>query len=491
MKKRKFILLAGVSLVMSGLVACQPADEPVVTVEKYTVKFVDGDKVLHTEEVEKGEKVSEWDPTKTVTDKIFNGWFAEPTLTHEFDFSTAINADTTIFGSFSVFTEDTRTWVVAGSGTSNVLRTSSWGTVVNDEHKMSKKDVANENIFTFTIDLFKGDQFQFMVPEYDEEGTIAWGAQRGGGYLQDAVKDGTTYFSTGGGLGGNNQKTNMTAEVAGNYTFELHTHPAEDMFFDDESDNPNQNYSNLDYITWVRNGDTTQEVAETETTFYIKGEKISEWKDMYNDFTKMTTDEDRKIHTLSVFIKKDDQIMFASRVKDMETLEETAGNEYIKSDNVVEGNEYFEDLGGSNMKFKADGYYTFTYDSEAKECTVTLDEDYVAPEYDYYVNGNFDNDPSWANKVGNEEYKLTPQADNPEVLELKGISLKANEELGIQTTAVGDPETRVTFYNSSYLFPGLEDFSYEKTNIVALKDGKYDLTFNLYSKIIKLTPAVA
>lgn len=489
MKKRLLLALAAIALVPLSITACSNGDEPepdpTPEVETFTVEFVDGETVLNTVEVEKGKTVTEWDPTSKVTDKTFLGWYAEPTLTHEFDFSTAINADTTIFGSFTTFTEDTREWVVAGSGVSKILESSSWGTVVNDEHKMTKKEVTGENVFTFTMDLFAGDQFQFMVPEYDEEGTIAWGAQRGGGYLQEPGEN----FSTGGGIGGNTQKTNITAEIAGNYTFELHTFPANDDYFDDETDNPNQNYSNYDFISWKRNGDTTQVVEERQTSFYIKGKDISDWKDMLNEHTIMIANEDRSVHTLSIYLKEGDEIMFASRVKNMATQEETAGNEYIRGSNVDEASKAYVS-GESNMKTLVSGLYSFTYTVATEVLSITVDEDYIVPEYDYYVNGNFDNDSAWANKVGNEDYKLTKSSEDPFIYTIDGLNLKKTEQLGIQSTILGT-ETFESFYAYTYLAPNTENFVKAESgnNIVCDLDGTYDLEFNTYRMIITITPA--
>lgn len=493
MKKRLLLALAAIALVPLSITACSneadPEPTPEPEKETFTVKFVDGEEVLHTVEVEEGKTVSEWDPSTKVTDKEFYGWYAEPTLTHEFNFTTAITEDTTIFGSFAVFSEDTREWVVAGSGVSKVLETSSRGTVVHDEHKMSKQKVDGQNVFTFTMDLFAGDQFQFMVPVYDEEtGAIAWGAQRGGGYLQEPGEN----FSTGGGLGGNTQKTNITTNVAGNYTFTLYTFPANDLYFDDETDNPNQNYNNQDYITWKRNGDTTQVVEERQTSFYIKGKDISDWKDMLNDYTIMKANEDRSVHTLSIYLKEGDEIMFASRVKNMETQEETAGNDYIKGSNVDEASKVYVS-GESNMTTLVSGLYTFTYKVEEKVLSISVDEEYQIPKYDYYVNGNFDNDPNWANKVGFDAYKLVQDSEDPFIYKISGLNLKVDEELGIQSTALGDASEKVNFFAYTYLRPATTGFvkAENGNNIVCDSEGKYDLEFNTYRMMITLTASQA
>lgn len=497
MKKRIILTLAAMTLVSLGLAACTPStpeEEPPVEEEEktYDVTFVDGETVLHKETVKEGETVDEWDPTTEVTDKTFLGWFGEPTLTHEFDFTTAITKDTTIFGSFTEFTEDTRTWVVAGSGTSSILKSSNWGQVVEEKHKMTKLDKAGENVYQFTMDLFVNDQFQFMVPEYSEDGKIAWGAQRGGGYLQEPTRDGVEYFSAGGGLGGNTQKTNMTTLVAGNYTFELHTFPDGDAFFDDETDNPNQNYSNYDFITWKRNGDTIETQAKVETTYYIKGAQISAWKDMINPYTTMTPNDDRTVHTLSIYLKEGDEVMFASSFKDATTQEVSVGNKFIKANNLDEASKTYLSGDASNMTTLVSGLYEFTFDEPTTTLSVTVDEDYVVPEMDYYVNGNFDNDPSWANKVGHDEYKLVKEGETS-VYKVSGLNLKKGEQLGIQETEKDNSEERTNFYAYTYLMPGTTGFvkAESGSNIVCDADGVYDLSLDTYSMIITLTPSEA
>ena len=199
------MLLAGCEQkdVDSSSTTPEPVSSSVQEEETYTVTFYDQDTVLHTVEVESGKTVEEWDPTSEVTDKTFGGWYIEPSLAHEFDFTVAITKDTNIYGKFTSYVEDTRTWVLAGSGSSSILKSSNWGVVVNEEHKLVKEEVAGENVYAITFDAFVGDQFQFMMPVYNEDDSISWGVQRGGAYVQTLVdEDGTETFSAGGGLGG-------------------------------------------------------------------------------------------------------------------------------------------------------------------------------------------------------------------------------------------------------------------------------------------------
>ena len=140
--------------------------------------------------------------------------------------------------------------------------------------------------------------------------------------------------------------------------------------------------------------------------------------------------------------------------------------------------------------------YNFTYTVETKVLEVEVDKDYVRPAYDIYVNGNFEDDPSWQNKVGNDEYKFVPTAEDPDVLELSSpITLKEGEELGIQLM---DGEDYGPFWSYDRLVhfavPAVEnEYFHGKNgytgNIVCDVAGDYDVTIDLYSEIVKIAPA--
>lgn len=504
------LLLAGCEQkdVDSSSTTPEPVSSSVQEEETFTVTFYDQDTALHTVEVESGKTVEEWDPTSEVTDKTFGGWYIEPSLAHEFDFTVAITKDTNIYGKFTSYVEDTRTWALAGSGSSSILKSSNWGVVVNEEHKLVKEEVAGENVYAITFDAFVGDQFQFMMPVYNEDDSISWGVQRGGAYVQTLVdEDGTETFSAGGGLGGSNYKTNLTTLVAGNYTFRLHTFPQYDRteeggeaVTDGTLEQIQDNYNDYDYIEWTRNGDPIEEQAESITDFFIKGANISEWQNYINDHTLMTANEDRTVYTKDIYLEAGDQVMFASRNQDTATLEYSVGNEYIKAENIAADDpilaEDITSLSGSNMQINTAGLYSFTYTVETKVLEVEVDKDYVRPAYDIYVNGNFEDDPSWQNKVGNDEYKFVPTAEDPDVLELSSpITLKEGEELGIQLM---DGEDYGPFWSYDRLVhfavPAVEnDYFHGKNgytgNIVCDVAGDYDVTIDLYSEIVKIAPA--
>ena len=485
-------LVCGLALT-GGLYSCgetpvdpQPGPGPDdnTPVEQFVVTYYDGDTVIHTENVESGKTAPEWDPSSTVTGKTFLGWYGEPTLTHEYDFTQPVTDDLSIFGSFVSYEKDTREWAIAGSGSTELLMSSNWGKVFEEEHYMKNESTATENIYTITVNLFKEDQFQFTVPVLNEEtGAYSWGHQRGGGYLDEPTRDGVEYFQVGGGLGEDNYTANITALVDGQYKFTLYTYPAGD-FQKDDSPEPYNNRNYYDHIERERVGDSTEQKAETTTDFYLKGEFITNWADLMNDHTKMV--EKDGIYTLeNVYLKAADQFMFASYVTNSDTGVGTAGTEYIRGSNLTEESKALV-TGESNMKVLADGYYDFSYDFETKLLTVTKDETYVLPNGSYYVDGNFGG-RNWAIE---ETLKLVPSSEDSEVLELaEPIEVTAvDQELGIQFYDSTSSSPYLDFFGSSYVASASEAYDLTANNIKFKTIGEYDISFNTYSHIISITP---
>ena len=180
-------------------------------------------------------------------------------------------------------------------------------------------------------------------------------------------------------------------------------------------------------------------------------------------------------------------------IKDLCMKEPYVGTVPLVSGEIAED---ITSLSGSNMQINTAGLYSFTYTVETKVLEVEVDKDYVRPAYDIYVNGNFEDDPSWQNKVGNDEYKFVPTAEDPDVLELSSpITLKEGEELGIQLM---DGEDYGPFWSYDRLVhfavPAVEnDYFHGKNgytgNIVCDVAGDYDVTIDLYSEIVKIAPA--
>ena len=219
------------------------------TKDMVKVSFLDSDgtTVLEEKEVEKGSMVEM--PEITKEGHEFLGWHVTPQLNRPFDFNTAINEDTSVYGAFTKYVEDTRDFYILGNGTSELLSKSEYGKLINDDYKLEKQDSDTENLYTITIDLEAGDEFQFAIDE-------KWGQQRGFGYLDTIEKDGKEYFENAGALGdASTKKANIKVVEPGTYTFTLKTHPGEDYYdtedeYYTEEGKDNFNYNPYDTITW-------------------------------------------------------------------------------------------------------------------------------------------------------------------------------------------------------------------------------------------------
>jgi uncharacterized repeat protein (TIGR02543 family) len=338
--------------------------------DTYTVTFYDADgtTVLNTTEVVAGENLEEYVPEKE--GYTFVGWYATPQMSHKFDFSQQISADTDLFAGFVSYVEDTRTFAVVGSGTSPVLLESNWGAVIGEAQSMTKEAVDGANVYTITLDLEEGDEFQFAIDS-------SWHDQRGYGYLDTISLDGTDYFQNSGSLGeASTKRSNMKCAVAGNYTFTLTTYPGEDEY---ETDNANYSEDNkeafninpYDVITWTYNGASESAGEEKQVDYYIKGAEITGWEDVYSDETKFTkTDE---LYTLTVDLTEGDEFMFTSMVTVGD--QSSVGTEYIRYTNIAEDDteslSYVTGTDSANLVAAKAGTYTFTYDPQTQVLTVS------------------------------------------------------------------------------------------------------------------------
>ncbi len=262
-KKHLTAFLLGMTMMVAslGMTACgdtadtATTDTAVVETESdtdtnvHTVTFYDsdGETVLSTEEVNHGESATYYEPEKD--GYTFVGWFVTPKLSREYDFSGSITSDTELFAGFVSYVEDTRSFAIVGSGESEVLTESNWGAVISDAQTMTKEEVDGANVYTLTVTLAEGDEFQFAADSN-------WSDQRGYGYLETGSLDGVDYLKSAGGLGETSaEKSNIQVQVAGTYTFTLTTYPAEDVYdteneYYTEETKENFNSNPYDTITW-------------------------------------------------------------------------------------------------------------------------------------------------------------------------------------------------------------------------------------------------
>ena len=462
-------------------------DEPETPV--FTVTYYDGTTVLKTEEVEKGGYATYWEP-EAKEGMEFSDWYVDAGLNRVFDFEgESITADRNLYAGYvAVGTDDTRTWAIVGSGQGDILSSSAWGTVITDVHMLEKTE--GENEFTITLDLYEDDQFQFATD-------TSWMNQRGFGYIPLADRtltvDGeeVTPFSGGGGIGETADKqSNIIVEYPGNYTFTLTTYPDED-YYDDNVNNGQVSISNFDTITYEYNGPAA-ELSSTVTEFYIKGQDITQWGDMYNPATQMT--RVGSTYTLTVYLKAGDQVMFTSLNVDRETGESTVGTTYINVTNLDEESASLFTAAGNNMTVNTSGEYTFTYDADSKTLSAALDEDATLVQADYYLDGSFGG-LSWNQSFYDPDYKFA--AAGNDVYTLDGIELAAGDEIVIQSFTQGATEEsgeKLAAYNFRY-YRGTDgafeaaDAGNNNYNIAVVTAGTYNIEFDAYAKIITIVPA--
>lgn len=487
MKKLKWIAMALVLVLgMAAFAACKP-DEPETPV--FTVTYYDGTTVLKTEEVEEGGHATDWEP-EAKEGMEFSDWYVDAGLNRVFDFEgETITADRNLYAGYvAVGTDDTRTWAIVGSGQGDILSSSAWGTVITDVHMLEKTE--GENEFTITLDLYEDDQFQFATD-------TSWMNQRGFGYIPLADRTMTvdgeevTPFSGGGGIGETADKqSNIIVEYPGNYTFTLTTYPDED-YYDDNVNNGQVSISNFDTITYEYNGPAA-ELSSTVTEFYIKGQDITQWGDMYNPATQMT--RVGSTYTLTVYLKAGDQVMFTSLNVDRETGESTVGTTYINVTNLDEESASLFTAAGNNMTVNTSGEYTFTYDADSKTLSAALDEDATPLQADYYLDGSFGG-LSWNQSFYDPDYKFA--AAGNDVYTLDGIELAAGDEIVIQSFTQGATEEsgeKLAAYNFRY-YRGTDgafeaaDADNNNYNIAVVTAGTYNIEFDAYAKIITIVPA--
>lgn len=404
MKKRRLFSMAAIFVIMFLIAGCAKKGKNEVTVTFYDS---DGTSVLKTEKVEEGGLVSEFIPEKE--GYTFVGWYATPSMTHKFNFSNPIKEDISVYGQFAsdTFVKDTREFYIVGTGRGEVLNSSDWGKLLDDRHKLSLADKEGVNEYTITLDLFKGDEFQFAI-------NASWENQRGAGYMTEPEKDGVAYFSSKSGfLDTDTRKSNLTVEEDGNYTLILTTHPWDDKYnteheYYSEETKENYNYSDFDTITFVRNGDVVSGAEEIGDIF-VKGNILTGWDHIREDAYKMTNNGDGT-YSYTTQLMKGDEIIFY-------TLAESGlGPVQIKADDI-DREHTVEQLTlnpGANIMVNTNGTYTFTFDSTTRKTAVTYDSAFTStytPATDWFIVGSGASklmvQSGWGNNI-TEDHRLTP-----------------------------------------------------------------------------------
>lgn len=414
MKAQKW-LLALLTVILSltciGLVACTPDDEGEGEGTSYTVTYVDitaDNAQLKTEEVAAGGTATEWTPEKE--GYVFAGWYATPSMSHKYDFSKAITADTTIYGYFTedTFEEDTRTFYILGSSSdpNSILYGTNYKLVDEEKQVLTKADKSGVNEYSITLDMYVGDAFQIALNSDFEN-------QRGFGYMDSDAAEG--YFENKGNfLENNTLKSDIQVVQAGNYTLTLTTHPWSDQYETDheyytEENKENYNYNVTDTITFVRNGDPVVAPDSAPIDIRIKGSYITGWEHITTDEFTMVYDEDNDVYTYSHEIVAGDSFMFYNFVTEVgEDGEEhtTLGGININTSCVDAEKSDIEylDMTQGNITVNTSGTYSFVYDRNTNKVVVTYDEAFTGgyiPGDTWYISGSGITEPLNSSQFGN------------------------------------------------------------------------------------------
>ena len=182
---------------------------------KVTVSWYHGSQCLKEQKVEKGSKVTSWEPK--AEGKTFTGWFSEASLTVEFDFEKEINEDTDIFAAFKSdeFVADENSYYLIGTGAGDMGKAAWDHAKAAAELSMERQDVAGANVYKIQITMYAGDAFQICFGG-SWDGQVGIGKMVGAEYVDGTNRyDGTEYTAA-------DKKVAAVKDAEGNVIFEGH-----------------------------------------------------------------------------------------------------------------------------------------------------------------------------------------------------------------------------------------------------------------------------
>ena len=364
--KKLLSVIAIIMALMLSLVcfaACTPSDSNDNTpddADKVTVCWYQGSKLLKEEKIDKGSKVATWTPN-AIEGKDFTGWYAEASLSQEFDFDAAINEDTDIFAKYTsnVFVKDENSYYLIGTGSGD-MKKSGWNHQNSmDNLVMTKTDNASANVYEIEILMYAGDAFQICYGgTYD--GQVGIGYVPGVEYADGTNRyDNNTYTAA--------DKKFATVKAAdGTVIFEGH-----DEF-------------NKEYWTWniflAEGQDGVYKIiyttypdhpADNKITFELveKKEPLAETHDMYicgtvsnwdfSDDFKMTADDTKENYSFLLNISEDAEIKLRNKI----------GDSWYGVAESTEQGPWTLGTGDANLALKA-GVYKISYNVASNTATV-------------------------------------------------------------------------------------------------------------------------
>jgi hypothetical protein len=322
MKKFLSIIALVMVLVLSVacFVACDPSDEQPEgnDGDKVTVCWYQGSKLLKEEEITKGSKLTSWTPA-AIEGKDFTGWYAEASLSEEFDFDAAINEDTDIFAKYTsnVFVEDDKSYYLIGTGSGD-MKQSGWNHENSMAHLvMTKTDDATANVYVIEILMYAGDAFQICYGgTYD--GQVGIGYVPGVEYADGTNRyDNNTYTAA-------DKKFATVKDSEGNVIFEGHDEFNKEywtwnvflaegqdgvykIIYTTYPDHPADNKITYELV------EKKEPLAETHE-MYICG-TVSEWD--FNDAYKMAADDTKENYSFLLNIQEEAQIKLRNKIGDV------------------------------------------------------------------------------------------------------------------------------------------------------------------------------
>lgn len=186
-------LLLALIFVLPIFTACDPVEQPSGGKHMVTIQWVQGQKVLKEEIVEKGSKLTEWIPEGNGE---FQGWYERPYI-KRFDFEKPVTKSMTIYASFKGADIDQFVmpdWYLIGAGKGDLNKANNWN------HEAAAKNLGlyagEDGIYKVTLNLYAGDQFKMTRD-------LGWDAEKAidkmAGFENGSVKDenGTVVFTAG------------------------------------------------------------------------------------------------------------------------------------------------------------------------------------------------------------------------------------------------------------------------------------------------------
>ena len=358
-------LIMALSLSMACFASCDFFNKPQETpstddANKVTVSWYQGGKLLKEEKIEKGSKVSAWTPD-AIQGKDFTGWYAEASLTQEFDFDTAINEDTDIFAKYTsnVFVADDKEYYLIGTGSGD-MKQSGWNHANSMEHLvMTKTENASANVYEIEILMYAGDAFQICYGgTYD--GQVGIGYVPGVAYADGTNRyDNNTYTAA-------DKKFASVVDSNGVVIFEGH-----DEF-------------NKEYWTWnvflAEGQDGVYKIiyttypdhpADNKITYELveKREPLAETHDMYicgtvsnwdfNDNYKMSADDTKENYSFLLNITEPAEIKLRNKIGDV----------WYGAEKITVVGECGTWNDGGNLALEA-GVYKIAYSVESDSATI-------------------------------------------------------------------------------------------------------------------------